>query len=47
MPNTPRLNLLTVGLKSNHENEQISKDGKDGILRANAARFYRLDTAST
>ena len=28
------------------ENEEISEDAKDGILRANAARFYRLDTAS-
>jgi hypothetical protein len=26
------------------ENTQISEEAKDGILRANAARFYRLET---
>jgi predicted TIM-barrel fold metal-dependent hydrolase len=42
------VNTQTV-LKEIHElreNEEISEEAKDGILRANAARFYRLDTAS-
>ncbi|MPZ78069.1 MAG: amidohydrolase family protein [Deltaproteobacteria bacterium] len=42
------VNTQTV-LKEIHElreNEEISEDAKDGILRKNAARFYRLDTSS-
>jgi uncharacterized protein len=42
------VNTQTV-LKEIHElreNEEISDEAKDGILRKNAARFYRLDTVS-
>src|ERR687898_600469 len=42
------VNTQTV-LKEIHElreNEEISEEAKDGILRKNAARFYRLNTAS-